>query len=167
MFKPISVLVVSAVVLTSCGAVRDSRMNPFNWFGGSRSEPVTTETDVNPLIPASRQSIFRSETNPDYQGWDVSEVVALSVDKRPGGAIINATGRTERQGAFELKLVKIDAESDAKTLTYAFQAIQVPGPRGSDQSRTLTAAVALTDQELLGIRTIRVKAKNNMRVARR
>ena len=40
MFKPFTALLLASFVLSSCGTVRDSRVNPFNWFG--RSQPAQT-----------------------------------------------------------------------------------------------------------------------------
>lgn len=166
MKKPLSILVFSALVLASCGSVRDSRLNPMNWFGRSTSEPVASET-VNPLIPPRRASIFRAEKDTSYKGWLVGEVSELQVERRPGGAIIHATGISDYQGPYDLKLVKLDAETGEGTLTYELKAYQPQGRVGTDWSRTVSAAVWLTDNDLAGISTIRVKAARNIRTARR
>jgi hypothetical protein len=164
----IKILVLSALVLSGCGTVRDSALNPFNWFGRSKSEPVATvQEDVNPLIPRRRDSIFRSEGEAAYGGGLIGEVSELLVERRPGGAIIRATGIADRQGPFELRLVKVDDESDATTLTYDLRAYQQPGATGTARSRTVTTAIWLTDNELAGIRTIRVKGARNQRSTRR
>jgi hypothetical protein len=166
--KPISVMVLSALVLTSCGTVRDSRLNPFNWFGRAQSTPVAeTSEEINPLIPRRRASIFRQTRDESYQGWAVQQVSDLRIERRPGGAIITAVGTPDYQGAFEVKLVKVDAESDATTLTYEFAALQPNARTGTLASRQVTAAVWLTDNELAGIRTIRVKAERNVMSSRR
>jgi hypothetical protein len=167
MFKSVSVLLISAMVLTSCGSVRDSAFNPFNWFGRSTSEPVATEGEVNPLIPRRKASIFRKEQDDSYRGSNVGEVSELLVERRPGGAIIRATGVTDYLGPFELKLVKLDDQSDADTLTYALRAYQPRQAVGGQRARTVTAATWLTDNELAGIREIRVLAERNSRVTRR
>lgn len=168
MFKPVAVVLLSALVLTSCGTVRESRLNPFNWFGRSSSTPVAaSDAEVNPLIPQRRASIFRDDAEASYAGWDIGEVSELLVERRPGGAVIRATGVSDRQGPFEVRLVKIEEESDAQTLTYALRGIQPQGPRGTDWSRTLSAATWLTDNELAGIRTIRVRGARNVRSVRR
>ncbi|SMX28348.1 hypothetical protein TRP8649_02467 [Pelagimonas phthalicica] len=167
MKKPISVLVVSMLVLTSCGAVRDSVVNPFNWFGRSKSEPVATEANVNPLIPKRRASLFRKEKDESYKGWEIAEVTQLLVERRPGGAIVRASGVTAQQNAFDVKLVPVKEQSNETTLTFAFKALQARGPVGSEASRTVTAAIWLTDNQLAGIRQIRVVAANNARVSRR
>jgi hypothetical protein len=169
MVKPFSVLLLSAVALSGCGGLRDSAVNPMNWFGRSTSAPAVqhTDTEVNPLIPARRESIFRSESDDSYQGTDVAEVTELLIERRPGGAIIRATGVAIYQNAFEVRLVKIDAESNESTLTYALRALQPVGPQGSANARLLTAAEWLTDNELAGIRTIQVKSRGNTRTVRR
>lgn len=165
--KPISVLVLSALVLTSCGTVRESRLNPFNWFGNAKSTPVEASEEINPLIPRRQESIFRQSRDESYQGWAVEQVSDLRIERRPGGAIITAIGTPDQQGAFEVKLVKVEEESDAATLTYEFAALQPNARTGTVASRQVTAAVWLTDNELAGIRTIRVKAQRNVLSSRR
>ncbi|MFZ7090599.1 hypothetical protein [Primorskyibacter sp. 2E233] len=167
MKKSLSVLVLSAVVLTSCGGIRDSRLNPMNWFGRSTSQPVAAEADVNPLIPRRRISIFRDNQPQAYQGTLIGEVTELLIERRPGGAVIRATGVSDRQGPFELRLIKLEEESDADTLSYEFRALQINAPQGSERSRTYTVAIWMTEQQLAGIREIRVKARRNIRTSRR
>lgn len=167
MFKPISVLMIATLVLTSCGSVGKSRLNPMNWFGRSESRPVQTDDGVNPLIPKKRASAFRKEQDTSYAGWALAEISELVIERRPGGAIIRATAVAEYQGAFDLKLVKVPEESTGGTLTYAFRGIQPRKERGPVASRTHTAAVWLTDNQLLGIQTIQVKGDRNVRSVRR
>jgi len=168
MNRGMGILLVSALLVTGCGRVRDSVINPVNWFGRSQSTAnVPTDTEVNPLIPARRASIFRQEQDDSYRGTDVAEVTGLFVERRPGGAVIRAEGTALYQGPFDVRLVKLDEESDESTLTYALRALQPRGAQGPAQTRRVIAADWLTDNELLGIRTIRVKAQGNTRTARR
>lgn len=168
MVRAVLILILSATMLTSCGGFSESRLNPFNWFGRSVSEPVDPNAKVNPLIPARKKaSIFRSKQEEAYAGSRVGEVTELLIERRPGGAVIRATGVADRQGPFDVRMTQLDAETDANTLTYEFRAYQAPGPRGGDLSRTVTAAVWLTDNELAGIRTIRVLGARNARSSRR
>ena len=168
MFKPVSVLVISTLVLTSCGTVRDSRLNPLNWFGRSSSAPVVaTETEINPLIPKGSDSVFRKEKDSSYRGSDLGEVTELVIERRPGGAIVRATAVANKQDVFDLKLVKLDAESTGDTLVYAFRGLQPQGAQGSVASRTHVAAVWLTDNDLRDVRTIQVKGARNVRSVRR
>lgn len=168
MFKPISGLLIAALLLSSCGTVRESRVNPLNWFGRSQSKPVVTpETEINPLIPRANESVFRQEKDTSYRGTDLGEVTELAIERRPGGAIIRATAVADAQGAFDLKLVKIDAESTEGTLTYAFRGLQPQGVQGPAVSRTHVAAIWLTDNQLRGVRVVQVKGTRNVRSVRR
>lgn len=168
MFKSVSVLLFATLVLTSCGAVRDSRVNPLNWFGRSQSAPVVVaDTEVNPLIPRRQESIFRQEKDTSYRGTDLGEITELVVERRPGGAIIRATAVADQLEAFDLKLVEIEEESDAGTLTYAFRGVQPRRSQGPVAARTHTAAVWLTDNQLRDVRTIRVKGARTVRTVNR
>lgn len=170
MQKPISVLVLSALVLTSCGAVRESRMNPFNWFG--RSTPVASgvradQEGYNPLIPTRQESIFRREKQAVYTGVLVDEISEMFVERRPGGALIRAVGVARYQGPYAVRLVKDEAASTGGTLAYELRAEQYRGQVGSEASRSVTAAVWVTDQQLATVNSIVVKGRNNARTSRR
>ncbi|SFE66020.1 hypothetical protein [Roseivivax sediminis] len=169
----IGVLLVSALVLTSCGTVRDSRLNPFNWFGGATSRPVTVEagSEVNPLLPrrSSGVSIFRRERSEDqvYAGTPIAVIDELLVERRPGGAIIRATGIADRAGPFDIRLIP-DETAGGGALVYTFNALQRPGPRDTGpDARKATAAVWLTDNELAGISRIEVRGRQNILTSRR
>ena len=43
MRKFLPVVLIAAIGLSGCGYVRDSRLNPFNWFGQSSSRPATPQ----------------------------------------------------------------------------------------------------------------------------
>ena len=167
MKRAVGVVILSALVLTGCGTVRESRYNPMNWFGRGVAEPVAAEETVNPLIPRRRASIFQASQEAAYDGQPIAEVSQLLVERRPGGAVIRATGVANRQGPYEVRLVRDEAATDEDTLTYVMRAYQQPGPVGSERSRRVTAAVWLTDNDLLGIRTIRVVGASNAQVSRR
>ncbi|MGY9048634.1 hypothetical protein P775_26410 [Puniceibacterium antarcticum] len=171
MFKPLMILTVSAVLLTSCSTVRDSRVNPMNWFGGARSQPVAVQnpdSTVNPLIPAERRFnlLGAKKAPPPYVGQPIATVSELLIERRAGGAIIRASGIADRQGPFDVRLVPVPDQPG--TLSYTLSALQTNGPRDTnDWSRTVTAALWLTDQELAGVSTIRVIARSNEQTARR
>ncbi|MGH1414715.1 MAG: hypothetical protein ACRBB0_14595 [Pelagimonas sp.] len=167
MNKPLGVLVLSALVLTSCGSIGGSRLNPFNWFGNSSSEPIAASEDVNPLIPKRRASVFFKEKDTSYRGTEIGEVTELLVERRPGGAIIRATAVADRQDFFDVKLIPVIEETNDSTLTFAFKALQSRGDIGTSASRTVTAAMWVTDNQLAGIREIRVKGDRNVRTTRR
>ncbi len=140
--------------LTACGAVQDSRLNPFNWFGRDREERIAvTETgeyvDPRPLA---------------------AEVISLKVDRLPGGAIIHAFALPETQGHWEAELVPRAGETpDKGTLVYDFRLIPplTPQPQGTKRSREVIVGHFVSEQKLLGVRNIQVIARNNRRTVRR
>ena len=171
MIKPLVILTVSAGLLAGCATVRDSRVNPLNWFGGGQSRPVTVQnsgSSANPLIPVTRRNNLLSTKKVvgPYLGLPIAEVSELVIERRPGGAIIRASGVADQQGPFDVRLIPLPDQPG--TLGYTLSALQLDGrPDTSDWSRTVTVATWLTDQELAGISTIRVVGRTNEQVARR
>ncbi|MDC0737238.1 hypothetical protein N6L24_03010 [Cognatishimia sp. SS12] len=169
MHKPIGVLLVSTLVLTSCGTVRDSRLNPFNWFGRAERVETVDAEEINPLIPRKRDSIFDRE-EVAYPGVPVANITELRVERVSGGALIRAKGIAATQGAFEALL---EPENDDElpvdgVLTYRLLAIQPAGFRqGTPQSRELNIARFRTLQDLDGVRVIRVVGAQNALQVRR
>lgn len=171
MFKPVSALIVASMVLAGCATVRDSRVNPFNWFGKSRSQAVNTSTETgqtNPLIPERAAISFFNKQPESYGGQPVETITQLLIERRPGGAIVRVTGVADRNGPFDVRLIKDETAPGDQTLSYTLRAIQQPGARSSGpRARTVTAADWLTDQELFGVSTIRVAGRTNAQASRR
>ncbi|KEJ87971.1 hypothetical protein [Sulfitobacter donghicola] len=170
----LTVLLVTSVSLGACGFVRDSALNPGNWFGRSTSEQieVADEKPVNPLIPSESGLFARIRADEaTYEGRPFDEIVSLKVERVPGGAIIRATGRADRQGIYSVRLTPADEdEKPVKgVLTYRLEGIKPDAntPVGGTATREVTAARKLTDQDLRGVRSIRVEGARNARVARR
>lgn len=169
----LTVLLVASMGLGACGVVRDSVLNPGNWFGRSTSVPVesTDTTPVNPLIPKT-SGLFASRRakNALYIGEPFDEIVDLTVERVPGGAIIRATGRAARQGTYSVQLTPANEDEAAVkgVLTYRLEGIAPTNTaQGTPPTREVTAGRKLTDQELRGVRTIRVEGLRNARVVRR
>lgn len=173
MRKTFSLLLASALFLTACGAVSESRFNPINWFGQSRSEPIEQQENTNPLIPRGGRGLFaraRAE-NAIYEGLPFEQVTDLTIERVPGGAIIRATGLAARQGIYLVQLTPENEEEEPVegVLTYRLEGVRPTAntPVGTTPTREVTAARAITDQQLRGVRTIRVEGQLNARVARR
>ena len=165
MRKSIPLLLVAALVLTSCGAVRDSRYNPFNWFGRGESRQLAAEGETNPLIP--RRSAF-ARPEPIDTRTPIQQVTSLRIERMPTGAIVRAEGVTTRQGAFDLALMPVeDEEVPAGTMRYIFVANQPLMPQGPEPTRRVVAAADLSVKELEGIRRIEVVGAGNVVTARR
>ncbi|WP_415920568.1 hypothetical protein [Tateyamaria sp. SN6-1] len=167
-------ILVATLTLTACS----TRLNPFNWFGRSQSEPVVVqqeEAEKNPLIPQServRLNLFGlRDRDTEYPGGPVDQVSDLVIERVPGGAIIRAVGVPDYQGAFGVRLqpatedeVPVDG-----VLTYRLEAIRPDGARlgGAQRVREVTVARQLTDNQLAGVRTIRVEGVRNAQTSRR
>lgn len=168
-------ILVASVTLGACGVVRDSALNPTNWFGRSTSESVEVADagPVNPLIPQTGGGLFarvRGEA-PGFVGQPFGEIVDLTIERIAGGAIIRATGRADRQGVYAVQLTPVNEDElpvDG-VLTYRLEGLEPErgAAVGTPATREVTAARNITDQDLRGVRTIRVEGARNARVARR
>lgn len=168
MRKPLSLLLAGAILLAGCGGWRDSRINPSNWFGSSKVSEAPVSGDVNPLIPEKTGSGIFDKPEPVDRSVLIAEVSELRIERTSVGAIIYATGIASRQGAFNVALTPTDNE-DASVLEYDFRVVypEFATPTGSAFSRTIHEAVSLTNEDLKGIRLIRVNGANNARESRR
>lgn len=168
----LSVLLVASLGLGACGVVRDSALNPTNWFGRSASVPIEATESTNALIPTDGGGLFakRRAATALYIGTPFDEIVDLTVERIPGGAIIRATGRAARQGSYAVQLTPENADEAPVNgvLTYRLEGIAPTNTAaGTPPTREVTAARKLTSQELRGVRSIRVEGQRNARVARR
>lgn len=148
--KLLITLVVLATVV-GCARVKDSRLNPFNWFG--RSERVATVA----VVPGTGTLQLNL----------VSQITELRVEQAPGGAIIRATGLPPRQGYYDGELVLVNAEDGV--LSYQFAISPPPGQTrvSTQRSREVVIAQFVSSQRLEGVRQIRVSAAANALAVRR
>lgn len=141
-----AVLALSA--LTACG-IGQTRLNPLNWFGSDQEERIE-QARVEPTRPI------------------VQEVVSLTVDRTPGGAIISAVGRPPTQGFWEAELTRV-ASDDPSVLLLDFNILPplTNEPVGTAPSREVLVGVVFTTQDLAGVRTIVVQSQTNRRSVNR
>ena len=175
--RRVTILLLAAVVgLTACGTVRDSRINPFNWFGGSREEPVQEQQEakeVNPLIPEQSGGLFnrKRDLGDTYTGVPVSVVRDLVIERVPGGAIIRVTGVSQFQNVYDVRLTPVDEDEEPVdgVLEYRLEARipEKPISGGDERLRTIIVARTLTENELEAVRQIRVIGEENARVSAR
>lgn len=149
MTRTIAALLVAAVAVTGCGRIRDSKLNPFNWFGGSKEEVV----QVVDGVPQDPRPL-------------VQEVTRLEVARQPGGAIVTAAGVPPTQGWWDAALVpEGDGAAKDGVLTYRF-VVKAPlelRRTSTPQSREVTAAVYLSDIRLQDVTKIVVLGASNSR----
>jgi hypothetical protein len=141
----------AALLLAGCGAMRESRLNPFNWFGRS----------------AAREAMVTTATPSDPRAL-VAQVLDMKVEAYPGGAIVRATGLTPTQGWWDAELVARDVD-DKGVLVFDFRIFPpvTDTAVNTQQSREVTAAASLSDIKLDGVREIVVQGESNARSSRR
>ena len=110
----------------------------------------------------------RNDEDVDVPTEPITEIADLRIDRTTTGAIVVATGIAKRQGAYDAKLVPVETETGA-TLTYTFEVAypEAATYKGNEATRTIRAAVNLTQQELRSVTTIRVEGETNARESRR
>ena len=152
MKTPLLAALSLVVVLGACGAIRESRLNPFNWFG--RSAPVET--------------VLLTEGETTDPRALVDEVLSLDIEPFAGGAIIRAEGRSPVQGYWDAELVPRPIEKDGE-LVFDFRIIPPAGRTdvNTPRSRQVAVAVSLSDIKLEGISQIIVQGARNARAVRR
>lgn len=145
------VVVGLGLALAGCGGLRQSRLNPFNWF--KRSEP--RETIVLP----------GEETDPRAL---VEAVLTMTVEPIPGGAVVRARGVTPTQGWWDAELVPRDVDENG-VLVYEFRLLPPVGRTdvNTQQSREIDVAIYISDVKLQNVREIVVQGATNARSARR
>jgi hypothetical protein len=151
--KPLFAALSIVLLLAACGSGNRTWYNPFGWFGGSQ------EADLS-LLDATMG------TDKDRRPM-VDQVLSLSVDQIPGGAIIRATGLPATQGYWAADLIEEPGEEGR--LTYRFVIIPPLDQArvSTPPSREVTVATSVTDRDLEGIREIVVLGQRNARSTRR
>jgi len=149
-----TILAILAISLTvsACGRIRDSRINPFNWFGRDRTETVAVTDEA--LLRDPRPF--------------VAEVLSLKIEPTPEGAIIRAVGLPTLQGYWNAELVEIERD-DPSTLTYEFRVTPPPFQtrQSTQRSREIIVAKDISTNRLNKVRTITVIGQSNRRAVTR
>ena len=149
-----SLLATLSVVLLlgACGSAPRTWYNPFGWFGGSKEVPATLVQDIG---------------TPEDPRPLIDQVLSLTVEAIPGGAIIRATGLPPTQGFWAGELIE-EPIVDGR-LVYRFVIVPPPVPSrvSTQQSREIIVATSVSQIKLEGIREIVVQGANNARSSRR
>lgn len=159
---------LALLVLSGCGAVRESRFNPLNWFGAS--EPVTQ------TYTADGQPVTVLETLAPRKGYAAftdtrtlaPALADVSISRSASGGIVTATAVVPALGYYDAELVPVPSErSDTLVFDYRLRAPTTAQGTGTEAQRRVTAARALSFPQLEGVRRIVVNAANGARQVRR
>lgn len=150
--KTLILSLAAVMALTSCASVRESRLNPFNWFGRSKEAKadefgLAAVKDARPLV---------------------EQVLTMVIEPTPQGAIVRATGLSPMQGYYDAELVPRPVD-DKGVLVFDFRIKPPPEqkPVGSPRTREVTVAAALSNIALQEITQIVVQGASNARSSRR
>lgn len=154
MLRPLPLLLAAALAATGCARLAESRINPLNWFGGSR--PVAAQAGHVPLVPEGQGGTYDLRQ-------PIAQVTDMAIERTDSGAILRATGLAPAQGYHNAQLVLVGRENGV--LTYEFRVAPPPAPTGGPQA--ITVARTLNAGDLAGITAVRVLAQANAREARR
>lgn len=148
----LTLALTAVMVLTGCGSMRESRLNPLNWFGGAR-EAQADEFGIPATIEARPL---------------VDQVLSMTIEQTPYGAIVRATGLSPTQGHYDAELVARPLDENG-VLIYDFRLMPPPGPTpaGAPRTREVTVAAHLSKIKLDSIREIVVQGAQNARSSRR
>lgn len=140
------------MVLGACATVRDSRINPLNWFGRDSEETVTVAPD-GVVVDGRRLA---------------TQILSLKVDAFPGGAIVRTIALPPTQGFWDAELVEIETDNPSE-IVYEFRVSPPLAQRaqGTQRSREIIAGATLSRVRLEGIRRITVVGGQNRRTVRR
>jgi hypothetical protein len=139
------------LLLGACGGTGEKKWyNPFGWFGGSQEVATlgvsAPEEDPRPLV---------------------QQVLSMSVEQFPGGAIVRATGLPPTQGFWEAELLEQPVEDGRLTYRFVVLPPAIRHPVSTRVSREVTVATSVSNIKLEGIREIVVVGKDNARSSRR
>lgn len=142
----------AVAIVAGCGRIRESRLNPFNWFGGARRRERAAPT---PEVAQDPRAL-------------VAEVVSLNVDPYSAGAIVRAKGIPPTQGWWEAELVARPIDENG-VLVYDFRVFPpvTDTPQGTPMSREITVGVSISAVKLDQISEIVVQGANNALSSRR
>ncbi len=146
------------MLLSACAGLRETRLNPFNWFGRSTETP-TLEPEGGWQVVTDNRIL-------------VQQVTELEVMPVSGGAMIRAVGLPPTQGWWDAELLaegdEMRPEGGVLRLAFVIAEPRRAQREGTPMSREVSVALYLSDIRLEDVRQITVSGERNARtVARR
>lgn len=157
MTKPLLAALALTLTVSACGAVRESRFNPFNWFGGATSAPATAAPER--LVAADRRELAAALTD-------------LTLEPTPDGAILRVTALPPTQGYWDAVLVPLETSSQIEetgkvTFEYRYRKPLQAMATSTPAARQIVAAAFISKRRLAMIKEIQVNGATNSLTSRR
>ena len=155
MKTPLVALLVVTLGVSGCSSMRESRMNPRNWFGNSAE-------DAAPSLGPISDSVDNRNL--------VAQVSSLTIERTSSGALIRAEALTPGAGWWDAELVPDNFGRPTNgVLSFRFVASppRNPVPGTSERARTIVAAYPMTQAQLDTVSQVVVAGQDNSRSARR
>ncbi|MEM9522961.1 MAG: hypothetical protein AAF982_03040, partial [Pseudomonadota bacterium] len=112
MSKRVALALALVSVAGACGMVRESRLNPFNWFGQDQSETAAVSEDG----PVDARPL-------------VDRIMSVNIERVSGGIIVRATGLPPWQGYYDIALTPMNGGLPIDgVLRFAFRAFPPAEP---------------------------------------
>ncbi len=153
MKKPQVAALTGLLLLGACSGYSQSNWNPVNWFGGSNEVTVAeatldvgTASDPRPLV---------------------DQVLTMTVERYPGGAIVRATGLPPTQGYWAGDLIEESFEDGRLTFRFVVLPPVEPKRVSTQASREIEVGTSVPQIKLDSVREIIVVGAQNARSSRR
>jgi len=141
------------VTVSGCGMVRESRLNPFNWFGSAT--PAQPAPAPDRIVAPDRREL-------------AAQITGLTIEPTPDGAIVRATALPPTLGFWDAELVALDkGESGKITYEFRYRPPVEPMAASTPQARSIVAAAFLSNKRLQLINEVLVQGATNALTSRR
>lgn len=156
MLRPLPLVLATALAVSGCARLAESRFNPLNWFGAATAAAAPR----GPLVPAGQGGTYDLRQ-------PIAAVTDLVAERDGDGAILRATGIAATQGWHNAQLVPLGVADGVATYAFRVEPPETAQPAGPEAARTITVARRLDAADLAGIAAIRVQGQTNTREIRR
>ena len=147
-------IVILSLALSGCSSIRNSKVNPLNWFNGE------TQSTQKSLIP--EENMLRRRPKVVYAGIPVYFVTAAALEKTLDGKILRIDAKSDRIGAADIRIEDLPDQGDGILRVVVKAVTPLGAPVGSERAREIAAARFFSQQDLEKYKAIDVNSANNV-----
>jgi hypothetical protein len=151
--RAIGSILILSLALSSCTSLRNSRVNPLNWF-----KPETSAGKKS-LIP--QESMLRRKPKVIYAGTPVHVINLATFEPTIDGKILRIAAQTASMGASDIRIETLDDQGDGVMRLVVKAVLPAGAPTGTDKNRAISAARFFSNQDLEKYKTFEVSGANN------